>query len=294
MCLTLNSIVSSLLRRKKQSRSSQCATRVTSARDDDDDNNDDDSDDEWGIVHRANVPPRRVFLESSRLQMETACRGVRVSLVLVVTWPPSHVPFRLRLQQTRATWTFEAAAATMCSPYNTCRFVQKPMSDVGFVTSSLLDAYVSDRLERAARRHFEWTTGSRLGSTFSPLPHKVTSAHAHAAAITRKRVTHSTASTGTKASEPLSATAAEVSTRHDPSQTGNCKDTERHRHVAQAKRPTGRLRTPRRRPLHKTASRYLLYKNTTAYLRRRTENLRRARALGSSRQRQDKTGGYML
>ena len=86
--------------------------------------------------------------------METTFRGVQVSLLIVVAMS-RHVP---RLQRTRAKWTFHTTR-----PYSAIKFcfVQEPMFDVGFLTSSHFDAYVSDRLAFAARRYSEWIIGSR-------------------------------------------------------------------------------------------------------------------------------------
>ncbi|KAI9917602.1 hypothetical protein PsorP6_012953 [Peronosclerospora sorghi] len=114
-----------------------------------------DDDDEWGILHY----PTQKYRQYSRFEMETTYRGVEVSLVIVVALSPN---VSSHLQQTRATWIFNASKSYSLEAF--C-VNQEPMFRVGFLTSSHFNAYVSDRMEFAARRYLEWTTGSRLGRT---------------------------------------------------------------------------------------------------------------------------------
>ncbi|KAI9918022.1 hypothetical protein PsorP6_012997 [Peronosclerospora sorghi] len=114
-----------------------------------------DDDDEWGILHY----PTQKYRQYSRFEMETTYRGVEVSLVIVVALSPN---VSSHLQQTRATWAFNASKSysleALCVN-------QEAMFCVGFLTSSHFNAYVSDRMEFAARRYLEWSKGSRLGRT---------------------------------------------------------------------------------------------------------------------------------
>uniref|UniRef100_A0AAV1ULU6 Uncharacterized protein n=1 Tax=Peronospora matthiolae TaxID=2874970 RepID=A0AAV1ULU6_9STRA len=235
-----------------------------------------DSDDEWGIVHRPDLQPRS--FKSSHVRMETTFQGVRVSFVLVITWPANHGPLHLRLQRTRATWTF--STTTLSPQITTLSFAQRPMFGIGFLTSSVFDAYVSDRLERATRRQLEWTRGSRLGSTL-PLAHKVQ--HAHDPVATRKNSESSESKCKTVASKTLTDAAA-VSIQHDHIPTRELQDNKRRHHVVQTKRSTDRLKTIRT-AVQKIESRYLSYDKSPAYLTKRMENQIRRRASQFSRER---------
>ncbi|GMF80175.1 unnamed protein product [Phytophthora fragariaefolia] len=122
-----------------------------------------EDDDEWGIVHNPSTKPHRP--QSSHVQLNTTYRGIKVSLAVWVS--ASHrAPPGLRLQRTRVAWAFLSVDGVSrpnlrlhCS---SLRFVQVPVSTVGLVSLAQFDAYVTDRLDFAARRHDEWTKGSRL------------------------------------------------------------------------------------------------------------------------------------
>ena len=249
---------------------------VTSSERDDASDDTSDGDDEWGIVHRPDLQTRS--FKSSHVRMETIIQGVRVSLLLVVTWPAKHGHLHLRLQRTRATWKF--STTTLSPQTTTLSFAQRPLFGVGFLTSSVFDAYVSDRLERATRRRLEWTRGSRLGSTL-PLAHKVK--HVHAPVATRKNSESSESTCKTMAGKTLTGPAA-VSIRHGQIPTSKLQDNKRRHHVVQTKRSTDRLKTSRI-AVQKIESRYLSYDKSPAYLTKRMENQMRLRALQSSRER---------
>ncbi|KAE9198076.1 hypothetical protein PF004_g19648 [Phytophthora fragariae] len=99
-----------------------------------------DSDDEWGIVHSPKVHPARP--RASRVQLTTKSDGVEVSLALSVV-ACHRAPPGLRLQQSRATWTFSSVdgySRSTQSPRCSIRFVQAPTFTVDLLMLSQFDA----------------------------------------------------------------------------------------------------------------------------------------------------------
>ncbi|UIZ25444.1 hypothetical protein KXD40_006248 [Peronospora effusa] len=262
MCMKFCTMTSIILRIK--SCLYQAPTPVTSEFDD----VSSDADDEWGIIHYPNV--QRTGCQSSHLRMETTFRNVQVSLVIVVAMS-SHVP---RLQRTRAKWTFNAIRPY--SPIKFC-FVQEPMFDVGFLTSSHFDAYVSDRLDFAARRYSEWVIGSRprcapsiVHTTMSPVPVQPSPRTCTTTPNKLKKTAKLPKPKQLKHPD-------ELSTQQVPLKTSKPQNEDVHHHTK--KKQINRM-VKRMQPVK---SRYMDYKHSATFLSRRLENQTRRHALQSSR-----------
>ncbi|KAG2954097.1 hypothetical protein PC129_g24505, partial [Phytophthora cactorum] len=189
------------------------------------------------IVHSLSSQPNT---RTSRVRFITTVDDIRVSLTLMVTACRSGLN---SLQQATATWAFSAAHKR---PQRFVGLVQAPTHAVSFVTSSLFEAYAADRLQFAARRHAEWTTGSKLGWT--------------------PRVVSGTTAAAIKELESKVPTRSQ---RHD----------EKHVTGYVTKKRAKMYRLQRKTNIH---PRYLDYEQTPAYSSKRQENLARRQALESN------------
>ena len=211
--------------------------------------------------------------------METTFRGVQVSLLIVVTMS-RHVP---RLQRTRAKWTFHTTR-----PYSAIKFcfVQEPMFDVGFLTSSHFDAYVSDRLAFAARRYSEWIIGSRPScgpsivqttTSVSGNPIYVQSSPKACTTMSKKAKKTAKLPRPKRLKNPL-----ELSTQQVPPKPRKALDKDVHHHVKkiQLNRMVKKASMPWMQSID---ARYMNYEQSATYCSKRLENQTRRRALQSSR-----------
>ncbi|EGZ13545.1 hypothetical protein PHYSODRAFT_303062 [Phytophthora sojae] len=227
-----------------------------------------DSDDEWGIVHAPKIPSARP--RPSRIRLRTTSHGIRVSLVLSVAGC-HRAPSRLRLQRSQATWTFHDSIRC---PHIALRFVQDPAFTIGFVLLSQFDAYVTDRLECATRRHAEWTKGSALcwcprlttavnvnGTEIATVPQRACTDKPASEAAQQNSV-HLSAGTIAKAQE---------SRTQSHQQINGVKQVKLSK-TKETRRPWTQRFAPE--------ARYMKYEQSASYTRRRQENIeRRRRAL---------------
>ncbi|KAG2761010.1 hypothetical protein Pcac1_g27081 [Phytophthora cactorum] len=210
-----------------------CSAPAAASRLDDEDN----ENEQVVIVHSLSSQPNT---RTSRVRFITTVDDIRVSLTLMVTACRSGLN---SLQQATATWAFSAAHKR---PQRFVGLVQAPTHAVSFVTSSLFEAYAADRLQFAARRHAEWTTGSKLGWT--------------------PRVVSGTTAAAIKELESKVPTRSQ---RHD----------EKHVTGYVTKKRAKMYRLQRKTNIH---PRYLDYEQTPAYSSKRQENLARRQALESN------------